>query len=95
MERASISALKNRLSAYLEKVRAGETVLVFDRDRPVARLEPVESEMDADDRITRLERAGLVKRGRAPVPLKSLRASGAKAKRSVTQALLDERRGGR
>ncbi|MEX1204473.1 MAG: type II toxin-antitoxin system prevent-host-death family antitoxin [Dongiaceae bacterium] len=31
MYRATISELKNRLSAYLRKVQAGETVLVFDR----------------------------------------------------------------
>ncbi|WP_369294471.1 type II toxin-antitoxin system Phd/YefM family antitoxin, partial [Klebsiella pneumoniae] len=36
MEKATISELKNRLSAYLKKVRAGHTVLILDRDRPVA-----------------------------------------------------------
>ena len=95
MEKTTISALKNRLSAYLKKVRAGQTVLIFDRDQPVARLERVEGEAQGDDRLVRLERAGLVRRAKSPPPLKALRAAAPKAKRSVTQALLDDRREGR
>ena len=37
MKTATISEVKNRLSAYLRAVRAGETVLILDRDQPVAR----------------------------------------------------------
>ncbi|MGA8053751.1 MAG: type II toxin-antitoxin system prevent-host-death family antitoxin [Burkholderiales bacterium] len=95
MERTTISELRNRLSAYLKKVRAGQTILIFDRDQPVARLERVEGEAQGDDRLVRLERAGLVRRAKSPPPLKALRAAAPKAKRSVTQALLDERREGR
>lgn len=40
MIRATISELKNGLSAYLRRVRSGETVLVLDRKTPVARLVP-------------------------------------------------------
>lgn len=40
MIRATISELKNGLSAYLRRVRSGETVLVLDRKAPVARLVP-------------------------------------------------------
>ena len=40
MIRATISELKNGLSAYLRRVRAGESVLVLDRKTPVARLVP-------------------------------------------------------
>ena len=38
MEKATISDLKNQLSAYLAKVRAGASVLILDRDQPVARI---------------------------------------------------------
>jgi antitoxin (DNA-binding transcriptional repressor) of toxin-antitoxin stability system len=41
-EKATTSQLKNRLSAYLKKVRAGGTILVLDRDTPIARLEQQE-----------------------------------------------------
>ena len=53
MDRATISQIKNRLSAYLKKVRAGESVLILDRDQPIARLERVSSEDRPDDRLAR------------------------------------------
>src|SRR3989442_1226313 len=37
---ASISEAKNRLSALIDHVRAGDTVVIVDRGIPVARLEP-------------------------------------------------------
>ena len=95
MEKTTISELKNRLSAYIKKVRAGQTILIFDRDEPVARLEGIRHDDRAGDRIARLERAGLVRRPTAAVPMKALRAAPAKPRRSVVQALIDERREGR
>lgn len=92
MERATISQLKNRLSAYLRKVRAGATVLVLDRDQPVARLERVEGGARPGDRISRLEKAGLLRRGRRPLRLDRLRAAPPSARSSVLEALLEERR---
>jgi antitoxin (DNA-binding transcriptional repressor) of toxin-antitoxin stability system len=43
MEKAAVSKLKNNLSAYLRKVRAGHAVVIYDRDAPIARLERIES----------------------------------------------------
>ena len=43
MTQATISELKNSLSAYIRKVKLGESVLILDRKTPVARLVPVES----------------------------------------------------
>jgi len=95
MEKATISELKNRLSAYIKKVRAGQTVLILDRDQPVARLERVEAAPHADDRLARLERAGLLRRARSPLPLDALRSAPLQPGPSVLQALIDERREGR
>lgn len=92
MERVTISQLKNRLSAYLKKVRAGGTVLILDRDTPIARLERVEAGARPADRLSRLEKAGLVRRGRRPLQLDRLRAAPPAARRSVLEALLEERR---
>lgn len=39
-----IRELKARLSHYLERVRAGETVVITHRGRPVARVDRVESD---------------------------------------------------
>jgi len=95
MEKATISELKNNLSAYLKKVRAGHSILILDRDQPVARLERVLPGERGEDRLERLEREGLVRRGSAPLPLKELRTAGPKPRRSVTETLIEERREGR
>jgi prevent-host-death family protein len=92
MEKATISELKNRLSAYLKKVRAGHTILIFDRDQPVARLERVAAGGEAHDRLARLERAGLLRRATRPVDAKALRAAPARsATRGIVEALIAER----
>jgi prevent-host-death family protein len=36
-----VAELQNRLSAYLRRVRRGESLTVLDRDTPIARLEPL------------------------------------------------------
>ncbi len=36
-----IAELKAHLSAYLKRVRAGESLVVHDRDTPIARIVPV------------------------------------------------------
>jgi len=99
MEKATISQLKARLSAYLRKVRAGQTILILDRDEPVARLERVASgsaeRAPGDDRLMRLERAGLLRRATRRLSLERLRAAAPKARASVVEALLEERRRGR
>lgn len=91
MHKATLSELKNRLSAYLKKVQAGETVLVFDRNRPIARLERVGGRYEADERLARLEAAGLVRRPTKPLPYKLLAAKSPRSRRSVLAALLEER----
>jgi antitoxin (DNA-binding transcriptional repressor) of toxin-antitoxin stability system len=42
MKHSSVSYLKAHLSAELKAVQAGETVVVMDRDHPVARLTQLE-----------------------------------------------------
>jgi prevent-host-death family protein len=100
MKKASITEVKNNLSALIDGVKGGSPVLIVDRGRPVARLEPVNGAASDDDtRLARLARDGIVRRARAGVP-KGLFATDpprAKAKKGVSavRALLDERREGR
>jgi antitoxin (DNA-binding transcriptional repressor) of toxin-antitoxin stability system len=42
MKRSNVSELKAHLSARLAEVRDGATIIVCDRDRPIARLSPIE-----------------------------------------------------
>jgi prevent-host-death family protein len=44
MRKVGIADLKARLSEHLRQVRRGRTLTVFDRDRPVARIVPYDSE---------------------------------------------------
>jgi len=44
MRTANIGTLKNQLSAYLRYVRNGEEVIICDRNVPVARILPLESD---------------------------------------------------
>ncbi len=41
MKKAKIAELRNGLSRYLDHVRAGGTVLVYDRDKPIAEIVPI------------------------------------------------------
>jgi prevent-host-death family protein len=90
MKKASISELKNQLSAYLQSVRGGETVIVYDRNRPVARIDRVADE-DVDDRLAQLQRDGVLAPPGEPLPLELLRSPAPRATASVLEALLEER----
>jgi len=94
MKRASISEAKNQLSALIDYVRHGASVLILDRGRPVARLDGISDE-GGDERLARLERAGLIVRGTGPFPAKLIAQKPPSATASVLEALLDERREGR
>jgi len=99
MKTVSITEAKNRLSALIDGLKAGSPVLIVDRGRPVARLEPVTSagEGAENGRLSRLVREGIVRPGRVP-PSRSLftsRPPRPKGGASVVAALLEERRRGR
>src|SRR5947209_2422905 len=97
MHSVSVSEAKNRLSALLDRVRTGETILITDRGRPVARLEPAASQGDDDQgRLARLERAGIIRRGSGRIP-EILREPPPQPQNgaSVLRSLLEERREGR
>ena len=98
MKKASITEAKNGLSALIDRVKGGSPILIVDRGRPVARLEPV-SGLPADDesRLARLVREGAVRPARAGVPKALIAAAppSPKAGASGVRALLDDRRDGR
>lgn len=96
MKTASITEAKNGLSALIDRVRAGESVMITDRGVPVARLEPMAEYPDPDGRIARLERAGIIRRGTGPVGLDQLGPPPPKMPDGVSlvEAVLEERRSG-
>jgi prevent-host-death family protein len=98
MRSASISEVKNRLSAYLDRVRAGETILILDRGIPVAQLSRAD-ELSGDARLARLERAGVIRPPRRHPTEGPSRLSetppGPASGAGALDALLEERRQGR
>jgi prevent-host-death family protein len=97
MRTTTITEAKNGLSALIDRVRAGESIVILDRGTPVARLEPVANDPDASGRIKRLERAGIVRAGSAAPPLDLMRTPGPELTvgGSAVNAVLDERRSDR
>ena len=98
MKRATLTDTKNNLSALVDQVQHGETILILDRGRPVARLESVVGAGDdPEGRLARLERQGLLRRASAPLPREVLMAKPPRAAggASVLEALLADRREGR
>jgi len=97
MKRASISEAKNRLSALLEKVKQGQSIVIEDRGVPVARLEPITAVPDPGGRLARLERQGFIRRAKTPLDMSLLRTPppAASGGPSASEILIEERRDGR
>jgi prevent-host-death family protein len=74
MNQATISYTRNHLSSILDRVRAGETILITDRQRPVARLEPVSGTGAGNPKSASLVRRGLIRPARRRLSVKALRA---------------------
>ncbi|MGC8904530.1 type II toxin-antitoxin system Phd/YefM family antitoxin [Thermus sp.] len=88
MRTVSVSEAKSRLSELLRQVQAGEEVLILDRGMPVARLSPALG----PGGLLRLERQGLLRRGKGNPHLEDLPLP--TPKESVLRALLEEREEG-
>lgn len=98
MKRARIAELKNNLSRYLEHVRGGGSVLVLDRDEPVAWIVPLPDAARGAEatrpRLLRLERRGLIRRGTGGPPAWLGKRRPPRLRGSVLRDLLDERKRG-
>ena len=103
MKKAKIAELRNGLSRYLDHVRAGGSVVVYDRDTPIAEIVPIAkskavSKKDRDEeRLARLERKGAIRRGTGGLAewFKTHKPIEIPEGASVLQALLEERESGR
>jgi len=97
MRKASITEAKNGLSALIDSLRSGAPVLIVDRGRPVARLEPVtgREEGGQSGRLSRLVRDGVLRPRRTGAPQAVFNTPPPPAKASGVESLIDERREGR
>lgn len=98
MNRANVSYTRNHLSEMLARVKAGETILIVDRQRPVARLEPATGVSEGRTEWQEsLVRRGLLRPARHRIDLKALAAMPLPVAEGgdILEALLAEREEGR
>jgi len=98
MKKSSVSDTKNNLSAILRQVGEGESFLIVDRGKPVARLDPVTAEdKGADQRRADLEKRGILRRGRGRVRKEIVDTTPPRPPKKVSALalLLEERETGR
>lgn len=95
MRSVGIAELKNKLSSYVAYAKAGETVVIRDRNMPVARLVPFVAEGRTEEELELVAKGLMKPREREPnweefdkLPLPE--ANGF----SAVQALIDERNEG-
>ena len=91
MVKASVSTIKNSLSSYLEKVKAGQSVMITDHKKPVAILEPVEASSWPEE-IRHCLAQGEAKVPRSRLDLAAFRKMPSGQGPSLTEAILEERR---
>lgn len=66
MRSTNIAELRDRLTQYLREVRAGEEIIIRDRQRPIAKIVPLTADDVAED--AELVAAGLMRKARRPLP---------------------------
>lgn len=72
MQRVGTREFKNRLSRYLRAVRAGQTLVITDRGKAVAKLSPTDEEASEKksvrERLEELEAKGFIRLGHGKLP---------------------------
>ncbi len=90
MRSANIADLRNRLTQHRQEVRAGEEIIVRDRQRPISKIVPFTvDDDDADDAA--LVAAGLMRKGPGVIPPSfwKARRSAVSLKRVVAAVTVD------
>lgn len=90
MKSVNIAELKNHLSGYLNEVKAGQEILVRDRNQPVARIVPLARSEDEDEELVALASQGKLRLGEGIVEesfwkMPAPRVSAAILRRAVEQ----------
>ncbi len=84
----SIRELKNRLSHYLRLTKAGQTVEITERGKPIGRIVPIPPPLE--ERLEAMEKLGLLIRGEGKLPPRSPVAS-VRGSKTVADLLIEMR----
>ena len=93
MSTVGIKELKNRLTEYLRRTKKGEEVIVTERGRPIAVIQPIEAVEQLQSQEAKL--AKLAALGIVTLPFKKLRKKIRRVKASgtpVSEIIVTERR---
>jgi prevent-host-death family protein len=93
MGAVGVKELKNRLTHYLRRTKAGEEVIVTERGKPIALLQPIQSATNVrslETRLAQLEAQGLLSAPQRK-PLKRVRRVKVGGP-PLSTIILDERR---
>src|SRR4051812_15199243 len=95
MTSVEVTEIANNIDEVLDRMKKGEQVVVTQNGVVVAELTPTAARRDEseDEKLTRLEKAGIIRRGRGSVPRWLIDEPPPKAKggASIVDAVLDER----
>jgi prevent-host-death family protein len=80
--------LKNHLSHYLRRVKAGGTVLITERGKPIGQIIPVQSGLSG--RLKKLAEAGVVEWDGQPLPAYRPKATN-RSKRLLSDLISEDR----
>jgi len=92
MRKVGSREFKNRLGRYLAAVRKGQSLLITDRGRPVAKLSPPDPEETPADalraRLLELEARGLIRLAKGRLaPFKAIPSRG----KSASEMIIEDR----
>jgi antitoxin (DNA-binding transcriptional repressor) of toxin-antitoxin stability system len=95
MKSVNIAQLKDGLSGFLNDVKAGEEILVRDRNQPVARIVPLTRSADEDEELRALASQGKLRLGEGVIEdsfwqLPAPRVAAAALRRAVEQERNDD-----
>jgi prevent-host-death family protein len=93
MRTADLAELKNNLSSYLADVKLGEEIVISDRNKPFAKIIPVQNADDFLAEELAMSAAGILRLpevSEIPSPFFSAKLPKVKAKKAI-QMILDER----
>jgi antitoxin (DNA-binding transcriptional repressor) of toxin-antitoxin stability system len=96
MYQSTISHSKAAFSSLIDQVRAGETVMITDRDVPVALLTPIpRQQFQGAELLAGLERQGIIRRAAKTEGCELADLPPETALTGALAALIEERREGR
>jgi prevent-host-death family protein len=90
MRSTNIADLRNHLTRYLKEVRAGEEIVVRDRQLPFAKIVPLAPAGEAED--SGLVAAGLMRKAESTLPASFWRARRASIKREAAASAVSRER---